>query len=82
MNAGDQKYVYRYFRNGNVEYQTVEGEADTNTIAFYMGNYFKNKKKSDRKYNYNVINTHLILNYAMFKSGDNSVYFFKVPNKF
>tara|TARA_Y100000817_G_scaffold12482_1_gene9670 strand:- start:603 stop:2003 length:1401 start_codon:yes stop_codon:yes gene_type:complete len=101
MNAGDQKYVYDsvILEMGDVEYQTVEGEADTNTIAFYMGNYFKNKKKSDRKYNYNVINTHLILNYAMFKSGDNwqkllnnifqvkakvknSVYFFKVPNKF
>ena len=101
MNAGDQKYVYDsvILEMGDVEYQTVEGEADTNTIAFYMGNYFKNKKKSDRKYNYNVINTHLIFNYAMFKSGDNwqkllnnifqdkakvknSVYFFKVPNKF
>ena len=61
MNAGDQKYVYDsvILEMGDVEYLRRKL-----IIAFYMGNYFKNKKKSDRKYNYNVINTHLILNYA------------------
>ena len=99
MNAGDQKYVYDSVILAMGDAGTVEAEADTNTIAFYMGSYFKNKKKGARKYNYNVINTNLIFNYAMFKSEDNwqkllnnifqdkakvknSVYFFRVPNKF
>ena len=97
MSAGDQKYVYDsvILAKG----QSIAGEADTKDIEWYMKMYFQNTKKSKPKYNYNVISTNLIFNYAMFKSGDNwqkllnnifqdkakvknSVYFFRVPNKF
>ena len=97
MRAGDQKYVYDsvILSKG----QSVAGEADTKDIEWYMKMYFQNTKKSKPKYNYNVISTNLIFNYAMFKSGDNwqklldnifqdkakvknSVYFFRVPNRF
>jgi len=76
MNAGDQKYVFDSVLL--TEGQSVAGEADTKDIAFYMNMYFLNSKKSKPKYNYNVINTNLIFNYAMFKSGEN---FQKILNK-
>ena len=36
--SGDQKYVYDsvILEMGDVEYQTVEGEADTNTIVTWV----------------------------------------------
>ena len=62
MKAGDQKHVYdSMFWDGT--------EADVRLFSMDM-NKMKKKKKSKPKYNYNVINTNLIFNYVLFKSGD------------
>ena len=63
MRAGDHKYVYNsVFWDGS--------EADVELFAKNMHK-MQNKKKSKPKYNYNVVNTNLIFNYILFKSGDN-----------
>ena len=63
MRAGDHKYVYNsVFWDGN--------EADVELFGVNMGK-MRGKKKSKPKYNYNVVNTNLIFNYILFKSGDN-----------
>ena len=63
MRAGDHKYVYNsVFWDGN--------EADVELFGVNMRK-MRGKKKSKPKYNYNVVNTNLIFNYILFKSGDN-----------
>ena len=74
MTSGDQKYAY--------DSQTVNEKSfglthhsnsnlDDNNVQQIMNIWFKNKKPStERFYNYNVLNTHLIFNYILFKTGD------------
>ena len=74
MTSGDQKYAY--------DSQTVNEKSfglthqsnsnlDDNNIQQIMNIWFKNKKPSTEKfYNYNVLNTALIFNYILFKTGD------------
>jgi len=62
MAAGDQKYVYKSdFKDG--------GDTDTITAKKAMKK-MSNKKRSKSKYNYNGLLPHLLINYILFKSGD------------
>ena len=67
MNAGDKKY----FASTNEFYNSKFRHAVTNrTISSAMKNEFKNSKKSGNKWNYNNLLPHLILNYIIFKVGE------------
>ena len=70
MAAGDQKYVYDSYFLSNPSVVTHLQIADDANLAYYMTTQFQGTKKSKSKYNYNVINTNLIFNYILFKSGD------------
>ena len=62
MSAGDQKYLETSnFKDG--------GDTDTSTMSELMIK-MSNKQKSNKKYNYNGLLPHLLLNYILFKSGD------------
>ena len=62
MAAGDQKYIgMSGFKDG--------GDEDTITAKEAMKK-MSNKKKSKSKYNYSGLLPHLLLNYILFKSGD------------
>ncbi len=62
MTAGDQKYVYGSdFKDG--------GDTDTITAKEAMKK-MSNKKRSKSMYNYNGLLPHLLINYILFKSGD------------
>ena len=62
MAAGDQKYIgMSGFKDG--------GDEDTITAKEAMKK-MSNKKKSKSKYNYTGLLPHLLLNYILFKSGD------------
>lgn len=75
MASGDQKYVYdsSALINGKYNYD-YRGSAlydiDPNSVERNLRLFFKNKKESKKKYNYNVMNTNLIFNYILFKTGD------------
>jgi CubicO group peptidase (beta-lactamase class C family) len=72
MASGDQKYVYDSFllKNGKTN-RNKAFEVD-NMSARFLGVEFKNKKASEKRiYNYNNVNTNLILNYVLFKSKGN-----------
>ena len=80
MTAGDEKYVYDSFmlNNGSVN-RLGKNNVDDWTMKIIM-DWFKNTKPSKkRKYNYNVVNTQLIFNYILFKTGDDN--FQKLLNK-
>ena len=70
MAAGDQKYVYDSYFLSNPSVVTHLQIADDANLAYYMTTQFQGTKKSKSKYNYNIINTNLIFNYILFKSGD------------
>ena len=79
MASGDQKYVYDSFllKNGKANRDKLFGVDDMS--ARFLGAQFKDKKASEKRiYNYNNVNTNLILNYALFKSNGN---FDKLLNK-
>tara|TARA_B110000977_G_scaffold170605_1_gene221476 strand:- start:66 stop:1325 length:1260 start_codon:yes stop_codon:yes gene_type:complete len=79
MASGDQKYVYDSFllKNGKANRNRALGV--DNMSARILGVTFKDKKASEKRiYNYNNVNTNLILNYALFKSKGN---FDKLLNK-
>ena len=62
MSAGDQKYLERSdFKDG--------GDTDTLTALEAMLK-MSNKKKSNKKFNYNGLLPHLLLNYILYKTGD------------
>jgi hypothetical protein len=68
MQAGDEKYVWSSdFLLGS----SFEDGADGNTsdISQYI-TYFKNSKKGKSEFNYSAFATQLILNYVLFKTGD------------
>lgn len=72
MASGDQKYVYDSFilKNGKTN-RNKAFEVDNMSVRF-LGVEFKNKKASEKRiYNYNNVNTNLILNYVLFKSKGN-----------
>ena len=62
MSAGDQKFLeYSDFKDG--------GDTDTLTALEAMLK-MSNKKKSNKKFNYNGLLPHLLLNYILYKTGD------------
>ena len=67
MRAGDHKYIDEYsatnFKGGY--------ETDIHSISETMNYFFKNTKKSKPKYNYNDLLPNIVLNYVLFKSGNN-----------
>ena len=68
MQAGDEKYVQSSnFLLGS----SFEGGTDgnDNDISQYI-TYFKNSKKGKSEFNYSAFATQLILNYVLFKTGD------------
>tara|TARA_Y100001970_G_C14136465_1_gene804535 strand:+ start:159 stop:1400 length:1242 start_codon:yes stop_codon:yes gene_type:complete len=78
MASGDQKYVYDSFLLKNGKRNRNDGYGVDDMSARFIGVEFKDKKASKKKYNYNNINTTLILNYVLFKSNGN---FDKLLNK-
>jgi CubicO group peptidase (beta-lactamase class C family) len=74
MTSGDQKYAYDSHTLKGQEWNTQPHEnsdLDDNNIQKTMIIWFKNKKpSSERFYNYNVLNSQLIFNYILFKTGD------------
>lgn len=79
MASGDQKYVYDSFLLKNGKANRNKGFEVDNMSAKFLGAEFKDKKASKKRiYNYNNVNTNLILNYALFKSNGN---FDKLLNK-
>jgi CubicO group peptidase (beta-lactamase class C family) len=79
MASGDQKYVHDSFLLKNGKANRNKGFEVDNMSAKFLGAEFKDKKASKKRiYNYNNVNTNLILNYALFKSNGN---FDKLLNK-
>ena len=79
MASGDQKYVHDSFLLKNGKRNRNKGFEVDNMSARFLGAEFKDKKASKKRiYNYNNVNTNLILNYALFKSNGN---FDKLLNK-
>ena len=78
MASGDQKYVYasHMLENGKINTDDINDVGGWK-VSFYKY-HFKDKKSIKKQYNYNVINTNLILNYVLFKSKGN---FQKILNK-
>ena len=72
MASGDQKHVYdsHMLENGKVNRFDRNG-VDIYTTKARMSVFFQNTKPIKKKYNYNVINTNLVLNYVLLKTGDN-----------
>lgn len=69
MASGDQKYVYDSFLLKNGKANRDKGYEVDNMSVKFLGEIFKDKKASKKRiYNYNNVNTNLILNYALFKS--------------
>ena len=68
MQAGDEKYVWSSdFLLGSSFEDGADGH--TKDISQYI-TYFKNSKKGKSEFNYSAFATQLILNYVLFKTGD------------
>ncbi len=75
MASGDQKYVYdsAAILKGKVsaDYRGSGADIDPVAVQTNLNFHFKNKSASKKRiYNYNVMNTNLILNYVLFKTED------------
>ena len=74
MASGDQKYVYdsAAIVNGKVDadYRGSGTDIDPVSVKSNLYLHFRDKKPYKKKYNYNVMNTNLIFNYTLFKTGD------------
>ena len=78
MKAGDSKYIgERNYGTDNILHKVkikIKGKPiNVNTIPLkdVMGlNFFQNSKKSSSTYNYNALVTNIIMNYVIFKTGD------------
>ena len=72
MSSGDQKYAYNSHILFNGKFTGKNSIIDNAYLDNLLFNYFRNKKPSKKIYNYNVMNTKLILNYVLFKTGDDN----------
>ena len=74
MTSGDQKYAYGSQRLNPKSFgftHQANSNLDDYTVYQMLFNWFRDKEASDKRlYNYNHLNTMLILNYIMFKTGD------------
>ena len=72
MNAGDHKYIERgEFINSEGLAEKFKGSLDDHMVTLdqYLF-YLKNTKSSKPRFNYNSINSSIVLNYVLFKTGD------------
>ena len=81
MTTGDQKYVYdsHMLLNGKVNRESYTNVSNPNIESIMKLNFQDTKPDKKRIYNYNVVNTSLIFNYILFKTGDAN--FQKLLNK-
>ena len=81
MTTGDQKYVYdsHMLLNGKVNRESYTNVDNPNIESIMKLNFQDTKPDKKRIYNYNVVNTSLIFNYILFKTGDAN--FQKLLNK-
>ena len=84
MQAGDQLYVGERTKPHHDGYMKNKKDIDgkiipifrnkinvsTTPLKILMKNYFQNTKKSGRVYNYSGLTTNVIMNYVIFKTGD------------
>jgi len=74
MTSGDQKYAYNSHTLKGQEWNNQpqsNSDLDDHNVNKTLFRWFRNKEPSEnRMYNYNVMNTKLILNYVLFKTGD------------
>jgi len=80
MASGDQKYLNEF--TGKTGFflndKNASFEYETSTIRMSVLNYLKGSEKSKAKYNYNGFVPQLLLNYTVYKTGDD---FKKILNK-
>ena len=72
MNSGDHKYIEKgEFINSKGLKERFKGSLDNHMVSLeqYMF-YLQNTKSSKRRFNYNSINSTIVLNYVLFKTGD------------
>ena len=72
MNSGDHKYIEKgEFINSEGLKEKFKGSLDNNMISLeqYLF-YLQNTKSSKPRFNYNSINSSIVLNYVLFKTGD------------
>ena len=81
MTTGDQKYVYdsHMLINGRVNREGYTNVDNPNIESIMKVSFRDTQPDKKRIYNYNVVNTSLIFNYILFKTGD--VNFQKLLNK-
>ena len=72
MQAGDQRYVGERIKPRNDNRLKKNQSVNVNTIPLeiLLKKYFQNTKKSKPVYNYNALATNTIMNYTIFKVGD------------
>jgi len=77
MQAGDQNYVGERTKPHHDGYiknkKDINGKkinVNTTPLKILMKNYFQNTKKSKPVYNYSALTTNVIMNYVIFKTGD------------
>ena len=73
MTSGDQKYAYDSHTLKGQEWNNqppANSDLDDHNVNRTLHRWFRSKEPSaNRYYNYNVMNTQLILNYVLFKTG-------------
>jgi len=72
MQAGDQRYVGERIkpREDSRLKKNKKISVNTTPLKILMEKYFQNTKKSKRVYNYSALTTNVIMNYVIFKTGD------------
>ena len=71
MTSGDQEYVFNSSILINGKFTGKNYVIDNSHLDNLLFNYFRKKEASENRFhNYNVMNTKLILNYILFKTGD------------
>ena len=77
MQAGDQRYVGERIKPRRDDIlknkKDIYGKkisVNTTPLKILMKDYFQNTKKSRRVYNYSALTTNVIMNYVIFKTGD------------
>ena len=72
MQAGDQKYVGERInpRIGSILKKNQSVNVNTIPLEILLKKYFQNTKKSKPVYNYSALTTNVIMNYVIFKTGD------------
>jgi len=77
MQAGDQRYVGERIKPRRDDIlknkKDINGKkisVNTTPLKRLMKNYFQNTRKSNRVFNYSALTTNVIMNYVIFKTGD------------